>query len=318
MLVERGHSVALAVQEHVDTREEQYRGAVDSPRFSLVRCPAHRVDDWADVARLLRNLRDCAHYQQTAMRNAVKLQARSIQKLREELRVSGDNESVAGALRELPPLQIQRLDAVFGLAERQLPSDPLYDSFFAGRLRTCCSCLRSCISVGAGRLSASARKLGIPSGCCFTDGTISAPRSLLGRADWMFVWNGGRRRSRARRMDFREPRVVAGARVDASLMRRSLRARVSRAARDSDRRPCSTSARRSRVDGEAFFLRKVAAIRGRPARRDCNLSSDASDSHCLRRRAVVEITCRRARPKVCARRRDRGDRAEESAGPTGI
>src|SRR5688572_11806077 len=129
-LTDRGHSVALAVQEHTDSRADQYREALDSPRFSVVRCPAHRTDRWSDTAWLLRSLRDCVHYQQPAMRNASKLQARSVQKLREELRIEADNESVAAALRDLPPQQIARLDSVFALAERQLPVDPVYDAFF--------------------------------------------------------------------------------------------------------------------------------------------------------------------------------------------
>ncbi len=106
VLTERGHSVALAVQEHSDTRADQYRDWIEpatpkpgkgGPGFSLVRCPAHRTDRWADVAWLLRSLRDCVHYQQPGMRNATKLQARSVQKLREELRIEADNESVAKA-----------------------------------------------------------------------------------------------------------------------------------------------------------------------------------------------------------------------------
>ena len=64
------------------------------------------------------------------MRNATKLQARSVQKLREELRIEADNESVAEAMRELPAPQIARLDSVFALAERQLPVDPVYEAFF--------------------------------------------------------------------------------------------------------------------------------------------------------------------------------------------
>jgi hypothetical protein len=97
LLTERGHSVALAVQEHSDTRADQYRDWIDSPRFSIVRCPAHRTDRWTDVAWLLRSLRDCVHYQQPAMRDATRLQERSVQKLREELRIEADNEGVAKA-----------------------------------------------------------------------------------------------------------------------------------------------------------------------------------------------------------------------------
>ena len=115
LLTERGHSVALAVQEHSDTRADQFRDWIEpatpkpgegGPRFSLVRCPAHRTDRWTDVAWL----RDCVHYQQPAMRNASRLQERSVQKLREELRIEADNERVAKAMRGLPDAQVARLD----------------------------------------------------------------------------------------------------------------------------------------------------------------------------------------------------------------
>ena len=46
------------------------------PRFSVVRCPTNRADQWAEVAWLLRSLRDCAHYQQPALKDAAKLDMR--------------------------------------------------------------------------------------------------------------------------------------------------------------------------------------------------------------------------------------------------
>ncbi|HLG55040.1 MAG TPA: hypothetical protein VI485_06890 [Vicinamibacterales bacterium] len=281
VLVERGHSVALAVQEHVDTREAQYRGAVDSPRFSLVRCPAHRVDDWADVARLLRSLRDCAHYQQDAMRNAVKLQARSIQKLREELRVSGDNESVAGALRELPPLQIQRLEAVFGLAERQLPSDPLYDSFLREQAPDVLL-LSPLVHFGSAQADfvASARALGIPVGMLLYSWDNLSTKGCLHRPpDWMFVWNE-RQRAEARALHaFPEDRVVvAGApRFDAffELRRRLPREEFHERLGLDPRQPTLLYVCSSQLvsAGEAVFVRKwLAAIRGSAGPlRDCNV-----------------------------------------------
>ena len=36
-LTDRGHVVTLAVQEHSDARADQYRDAINSPRFSMVR-----------------------------------------------------------------------------------------------------------------------------------------------------------------------------------------------------------------------------------------------------------------------------------------
>jgi hypothetical protein len=47
LLTERGHSVALAVQEHSDTRADQYRDWIDSPRCfdrALSRAPDRSLD----------------------------------------------------------------------------------------------------------------------------------------------------------------------------------------------------------------------------------------------------------------------------------
>ena len=114
LLVERGHHVALAVQEWSDRRDDDYRTEIPSPLFSVVRCPMQRADEWAEAAWLLRSLRDCAHYQQPALRNAAKLQARTIHKLREELRLPVDNAAAAALLREVPAGQMRRLESVFG------------------------------------------------------------------------------------------------------------------------------------------------------------------------------------------------------------
>ena len=66
LLVDRGHRVALAVQEWSERRDDDYRAEIPSPLFSVVRCPLQRADEWGDAAALLRSLRDCAHYQQPA------------------------------------------------------------------------------------------------------------------------------------------------------------------------------------------------------------------------------------------------------------
>lgn len=213
-LIDRGHSVALAVQEHSDSRADQYRDAIDSPRFSMVRCPAHRTDTWSEVAWLLRSLRDCVHYQQPAMRNATKLQARSIHKLREELRVNADNESVAAALRELPAAQIARLESVFALAERQLPVDPVYESFFREQAPDVVL-LSPLVHFGSAQADfvAGARARGIPVGMLLYSWDNLSTKGCLHRLpDWMFVWND-RQRTEARALhEFPEDRVfVTGA-----------------------------------------------------------------------------------------------------------
>ena len=210
VLTERGHSVALAVQEHSDTRADQYRDWIDSPRFALVRCPAHRTDRWADVAWLLRSLRDCVHYQQPGMRTATKLQARSVQKLREELRIEADNESVAKALRGLPAAQVGRLDDVFALAERQLPVDPIYESFLREQAPDV-MLISPLVHFGSAQADfvAAARAVGVPVGMLLYSWDNLSTKGCLHRLpDWMFVWNE-RQRAEARALHgFSEDRVV--------------------------------------------------------------------------------------------------------------
>jgi FkbM family methyltransferase len=209
-LTERGHTVALAVQEHSDTRADQYRDAIDSPLFSLVRCPAHRTDRWSDVAWLLRSLRDCVHYQQPAMRNASKLQARSLQKLREELRVNADNEAVASALRGVPVLQIGRLEEVFALAERQLPIDPVYEAFLREHSPDVLL-ISPLVHFGSAQADfvSAARAAGVPVGMLLYSWDNLSTKGCLHRVpDWMFVWNE-RQRSEARALhEFPEDRVI--------------------------------------------------------------------------------------------------------------
>jgi FkbM family methyltransferase len=224
-LVDRGHSVALAVQEHSDARADQYRDWIDSPaspkpsgeggsRFSLVRCPAHRTDSWSEVAWLLRSLRDCVHYQQPAMRHAAKLQARSVHKLREELRVDAEDESVAAALRGLPAAQVGRLESVFALAERQLPVDPLFEAFIREQAPDVVL-ISPLVHFGSAQADfvAAARALSIPVGMLlYSWDNLSTKGCLHRRPDWMFVWND-RQRTEARALhDFPEDRVfVTGA-----------------------------------------------------------------------------------------------------------
>jgi hypothetical protein len=213
-LTDRGHSVALAVQEHSDTRADQYRDWIDSPGFSLVRCPAHRTDRWSDTAWLLRSLRDCVHYQQPAMRNATKLQARSVQKLREELRIEADNEAVANALRGLPGPQVGRLEEVFALAERQLPVDPIYESFIRKHAPDVLL-ISPLVHFGSAQADfvAGARAAGVPVGMLLYSWDNLSTKGCLHRLpDWMFVWNE-RQRAEARALhDFPEDRVfITGA-----------------------------------------------------------------------------------------------------------
>jgi hypothetical protein len=171
-LIARGHTVTLSVQERHDPKVEQLVAGLTPPAFSLKPGPAVRTDDWADTAPLLRSLSDCLHYQQPHLHGAQKLQARTIDKLREELRLQVDDRSAAGVLRQVPQQQIERLRAILDLAEQHLPTDPLYDSFLHRNGLTCCCCHRWCIS-GRRRLTWWRARSGweFRSACCFSAGT---------------------------------------------------------------------------------------------------------------------------------------------------
>jgi FkbM family methyltransferase len=209
-LVDRGHSVALAVQERTDERDDEYREHIDSPRFSVVRCPAHRLDDWSEIAWLLRSLRDCTHYQQPALRSAAKLQERTVHKLREELRFQAEDQTVAASLREIPPQQIERLETVFALAEQQLPTDSLYDEFLRSQAPDLLL-ISPLVHFGSAQADfvASARSLGIPVGMLLYSWDNLSTKGCLHRApDRLFVWNEGQRREALALHGFPEERVV--------------------------------------------------------------------------------------------------------------
>jgi FkbM family methyltransferase len=230
LLVERGHRVALGVQEWNPERDDTYRTAVSSPLFSVVRCPTQRTDHWAHVAGLLRSLRDCVHYQQPALKNAAKLQARTIRKLREELRLPVDNVAAAGWLREIPAQQTRRLESICELAEAQLPSDPLHDQFLREQAPDLLL-LSPLVHFGSAQadLVTSARSLGIPVGMLLYSWDNLSTKGCLHRVpDRMFVWNDEQRQEAQALHEFPQDRVtVVGApRFDGFF---DLRPRLSRA-----------------------------------------------------------------------------------------
>jgi FkbM family methyltransferase len=213
-LLARGHAVTLAVQEHGDARDQEYRDEIPSPEFTVARGPAQRTDAWAHVAPLVRSLRDVVHYQQPPLRGALKLQERTIRKLREDLRIAGDHVAIAEALRAIPAAQIDRLETVFDLAEQRLPSDALHEQF----LRTHAPdvlLLSPVVHFGSAQADfvASARALCIPVGMLLHSwDNLSTKGCMHQRPDWMFVWNEQQRREAFELHGFPEDRViVAGA-----------------------------------------------------------------------------------------------------------
>lgn len=214
LLVDRGHHVALGVQEWNDRRDDDYRTGITSPHFSVVRCPMNRADEWGEVAYLLRGLRDCAHYQQPALKNAAKLQARTIQKLREELRLPVENAAAAALLREVPAQQMRRLESVFELAEQQLPSDPLHDQFLREQAPDLLL-LSPLVHFGSAQadLVTSARALEIPVAMLlYSWDNLSTKGCLHQTPDRMFVWNDEQRKEAQALHGFPPDRVtVVGA-----------------------------------------------------------------------------------------------------------
>ncbi len=209
-LTARGHTVTLAVQERHDTRIEEIATEFDPSTFSLAAAPVHRADSLADIAPLLRSLVDCLHYQQPALRAATKLQARTIDKLREEITVGDGSDAVAKLLRQVPPAQIERLRAVLDLAEQRLPTDRLHDEF----LRTTqpdVVLVSPLVHFGSAQADvvASARALGLPVGMLlFSWDNLSTKGRLHHPPDWMFVWNERQKREALTLHGFREDRVV--------------------------------------------------------------------------------------------------------------
>ena len=123
-LVDRGHTVTLAIQERDEKTEARLNLSINHPAFRVTTCPAVRADEWADIASLVRRLRDCVHYLKPAMRSATKLRARILHRLRQDLQFDASTDTLARALLDVPADQVHRLDRVLALAERSLPTDP--------------------------------------------------------------------------------------------------------------------------------------------------------------------------------------------------
>jgi FkbM family methyltransferase len=209
-LLARGHAVTLAVQEHGDARDQEYRDEIPSPDFTVARAPAQRTDAWAHVAPLIRSLRDVVHYQQPPLRGAIKLQERTIRKLREDLRVAGDHVTIAEGLRAIPAAQIDRLETVFDLAEQRLPSDALHEQFLRSHSPDVLL-LSPVVHFGSAQADfvASARALGIPVGMLLHSwDNLSTKGCMHQRPDWMFVWNEQQRREAFELHGFPEDRVI--------------------------------------------------------------------------------------------------------------
>jgi FkbM family methyltransferase len=209
-LIDRGHSVTLAVQEHDEKRGQHLEATINDERFAVVPCPEVRSDEWADVATLLRRLRDAVHYLRPALRGAVKLRTRALDRLRQDLLFDGDLTALANTLLTIPAEQVGRIDAILGLAEQRLPPDPLFDGFLNTH-QPDVLLLSPLVHFGPAQadLAASARRLGIPTWMLlYSWDNLSTKGALHVWPDRMFVWNDQQRREAQALHDFPPDRVV--------------------------------------------------------------------------------------------------------------
>jgi FkbM family methyltransferase len=209
-LAERGHTVTLALQERDEQQTERLGAAFSSSRFSVVACPEVRSDEWADVASLLRRLRDCVQYLHPPLRTAVKLRSRVLNRLRTDLQFEGNLSTLNDALLTVPDDQVRRLDRVLTLAEQRLPTDPLFDTFLREHAPDVLL-LSPVVHFGPAQadLIASARRLNLPVWMLlYSWDNLSTKGALHRWPDRMFVWNEQQRREAESLHGFPPNRVV--------------------------------------------------------------------------------------------------------------
>ena len=281
-LVERGHTVTLAVQERDAGRNEALAAGRDPQRFSVVPCPDARMDVWADTSELIRRVRDYVHYLQPAMAGAAKLRARVFQKLRQDLALGPDADRIARGMTAFPPEQVARLESALRVAEHGVPSDPLFDRFLDAH-RPDVLMVSPLVHFGPGQadLVASARRAGVPVWMLLYSWDNLSTKGCLHRwPDRMFVWNEQQRREAQQLHGFPPDRaIVAGApRFDAffSLTPGLTRAGFLEPLGLDPARPTLLYVASSRLvsAGELAFIRKwLAALRSSPFEplRRCNV-----------------------------------------------
>ena len=209
-LVERSHDVTIGVQEWDEERDRRFEQAIDSPRFKVLPCPSSRMDEWTDVAPLVRRLRDCVHILQPAFADADVLRFRIVDKLREELGIGVTTDAFQTALSAVGPPEWQRIDSVLRLAERAIPTSDLFDEFLRSEAPDV-ALVSPLVHFGSAQADvvASARKLRIPVWMLlFSWDNLSTKGGMHVAPDLMFVWNDRQRREAEQLHRFPGSRVV--------------------------------------------------------------------------------------------------------------
>jgi FkbM family methyltransferase len=209
-LVERGHDVAVAIQEPDEARDRRLAQTVASPRFRVVACPPARIDEWAAVAPLVRRLRDCIHFLQPRFSSAPAVRMRVFSKLDQELALGADVDALLSALHALSPTQLARLEAVLRLAEQSVPTAALFDEFLRSESPDFVL-ISPLVHFGSAQadVAASARRLGIPVWMLlFSWDNLSTKGCMHVEPDLMFVWNEQQRKEAGELHRFPPSRVV--------------------------------------------------------------------------------------------------------------
>lgn len=192
LLAERGHTVLLATQDRDDERDKRLEFAIDVPGVSILTCPSTRLDEWAAPADLARRLRDGLRYVRPPFRSGTKLQARIMDRLRQDLLLDvAGGQRLTHLLNDLDQSAAARLESIMALAEHGLPRAPVFDQFLANA-KPDVLLLSPLIHFGAGQadLVLSAQQAGIPVGMLlFSWDNLSTKGCLHRHPDRMFVWN---------------------------------------------------------------------------------------------------------------------------------
>src|SRR5688500_3421361 len=213
-LVERGHDVIVGVQERDDARDRRLAQQVGSERFSVVACPAARIDEWSRIAPVAGRLRDCLHILQQPFAASPALQLRIADKLRQELGLDAAADGVLRAFQAVPAAQRGRLEAVLKLAEHSIPTSGLFDEFLQSH-QPDVALISPLVHFGSAQadIAASARRLGLPVWMLmFSWDNLSTKGCMHVEPDLMFVWNERQRAEAEELHRFPPSRViVAGA-----------------------------------------------------------------------------------------------------------
>ena len=188
-LAARGHAVRLAwPDDDVSLPEE-----LSSPCISVDRWEPKRGDEWAPVVGTIRRGADYLRYLEPNYAAAIKLRARSFEKLLHSLskgeRVPDPGWSEIGL--GLAPEERARLMTVTRLMEQAIPSDAKHEAFIQSN-RPDAVLVSPLIDLGSAQTDVvkSAKALGIPTGMVlYSWDNLSTKGGLHVHPDRMFVWN---------------------------------------------------------------------------------------------------------------------------------